>query len=75
MSHVAKGRSQRAIAASLLKACPYRVECKWPSNSFFEIIAAFDSQTVALNYARDCAAANPPFRYRVIGPKEAEIAL
>lgn len=43
---------------------PYRVECK-SSYPFFEVIAAFDCEGPARGYARDCAATNPKFEYRV----------
>ncbi|MDR5726260.1 MAG: hypothetical protein RB191_02205 [Terriglobia bacterium] len=43
---------------------PYRVECRWPVNSWFEVIAAFDVERVALQYAQDCAASTH-MEYRV----------
>jgi hypothetical protein len=31
------------------------VECKWPENHYFEVIAAFDNDQVATAYAKKCA--------------------
>jgi hypothetical protein len=44
---------------------PYKVECR-SSYPFFEIIAAFDCDLAATNYASDCAVGHPSFEYRVI---------
>lgn len=43
---------------------PHTVECKsiYP---FFERIAAFDVLQAAENYAKECAAANRKYEYRV----------
>jgi hypothetical protein len=42
----------------------YFVECKWPHNSFYETIAAFDSERVAEAYAAECKKTNLDFVYR-----------
>lgn len=49
----------------MAKGLLYRVECKslYP---FYELIAAFDIQQAAENYAVSCATANPVYEYRVI---------
>ena len=44
---------------------PFRVECKWPHNSYFEVIAAFNAEKIAVTYATDCQAANKFLVYRV----------
>lgn len=41
----------------------YRVDCKPSGQHFFETIAAFNSDRVALAYAKDCSATNPEFEY------------
>ena len=48
---------------------PYIVECKsiFP---FFEPIAAFNVDSVAFHYARDCVETNPLFTYRVTKSKK-----
>jgi hypothetical protein len=43
---------------------PYKVECQ-SSYPFYEVIAAFDCESAAVNYARECAADNPTYNYRV----------
>jgi hypothetical protein len=44
----------------------YVVECKPPSQAFFEPIAAFNSSEVAASYAKDCRRGNgPKWDYRV----------
>jgi len=43
----------------------WQVECQWPNKPFFEPIAAFNSQQVAIEYARDCKRVNPHFTYRL----------
>lgn len=48
---------------------PYVVECK-SSYPFFEAIAAFNVESVALAYAFDCAKTNPFFKYRVVKNKK-----
>ena len=40
------------------------VECK-SSYPFFEKIAAFNVDSIAIDYAQDCAKTNPTFKYRV----------
>jgi len=44
---------------------PFRVECKWPNRSYFEVIAAFNSDRIAMAYATDCQVTNKAFAYRV----------
>lgn len=44
---------------------PYRVECAVNGASFYEVIAAFNVQRVALQYATDCQLSNPQNCYRV----------
>lgn len=44
---------------------PYVVECK-STYPFFETIAAFNVDSVAEAYARDCRETNPQFVYRVV---------
>lgn len=41
----------------------WKVECKF--THFYEVIAAFDCDTAALNYAAECAKAHPLVEYRV----------
>ena len=44
---------------------PYKVECK-SSYPFFETIAAFNLESAAQRYAKECAdAVGPLFEYRV----------
>ena len=43
----------------------YVVECK-STYPFFEEIAAFNVNEVALHYARECAETNPQYVYRVV---------
>ena len=43
---------------------PYRVECDANGATFFEVIAAFNSQRVALAYAAECKRSNPHNEYR-----------
>lgn len=38
------------------------VEARWPHLPYFEQIAAFNAERVALAYARDCFNAAPPIR-------------
>lgn len=51
----------------------WRVECKRPPNpaTWWETVAAFNSDRVALDYARDCRKANGKygFEYRVMARK------
>ena len=44
---------------------PYRIECR-STYPFFEVIAAFNSESVAIAYAGSCRKANPAYEYRVI---------
>lgn len=44
---------------------PYRVECRPLGQAFFEVIAGFNHQKVALHYATDCQVTNQPYDYRV----------
>lgn len=48
----------------MARTLPYKIECK-SSYPFFELIAAFDCEPVALGYASQCQTANPGFTYRV----------
>lgn len=48
-----------------MKKLPFKVECK-SSYPFFELIAAFDCESAARAYAKDCAAANPKYAYKVL---------
>ena len=48
---------------------PYRVECDPQGKTFFEVIAAFNSERVALAYATDCKVSNPANDYRVVNRK------
>lgn len=43
---------------------PYKVECK-SSYPFYELIAAFNVECAAFQYAADCQQTNPHFAYRV----------
>lgn len=45
------------------------VQCDSRGMNTFETIAAFNSDTVASHYARDCLKTNPYNRYRVMGRK------
>jgi hypothetical protein len=47
-----------------MNALPYVVECK-SSYPFYEKIAAFNVERIAIQYASDCAIAHPTFSYRV----------
>jgi hypothetical protein len=47
---------------------PYVVECK-SLYAFFEPIAAFNHDKIAINYAVDCHIANPQYQYRVVKRK------
>lgn len=42
----------------------YKVECK-SLHPFFEVIAAFDCEPVAIAYGSQCHTANPELTYRV----------
>jgi hypothetical protein len=44
---------------------PWRIECR-STYPFFEPIAAFNSEKVAIAYAASCRAANPTYAYRVV---------
>lgn len=48
---------------------PYKVECKsfYP---FYELIAAFDCESAAVNYMADCKRANPGNAYRILKGKK-----
>lgn len=48
---------------------PFVVECK-STQAFHEPIAAFNVESVARDYAKDCGATNPAFAYRVTTTKE-----
>lgn len=52
-----------------MRQLPYIVECK-SSYPFFEPIAAFNVDSIALAYASDCAKTNPQFVYRVTKSKK-----
>jgi hypothetical protein len=47
------------------------VECK-SSLPFYEVIAAFNCESVARDYARECARVNRQFAYRVVSAKREE---
>ena len=42
------------------------VQCRWPQNSWFETIAAFDVDNAAQSYANNCAKNNTSLKYRVL---------
>lgn len=42
------------------------VECKPSGQPFFEVIAGFNSDSVAVHYAQDCFKTNPDFVYLVM---------
>ena len=44
---------------------PYRVECDVQGKTYFEVIAGFNVDTAARNYAVECATAHPANLYRV----------
>lgn len=41
------------------------VECRWPSNAYWEVICAWDHEEVAVEYAQAIKNRQPTFRYRV----------
>lgn len=49
---------------NLNQCVPFVVECN-SNGRFFEIIAAFNVDSIAKLYAVDCAKVNPKFVYRV----------
>lgn len=44
---------------------PYKVECR-STQSFFELIAAFNCESAAMGYAKGCLESNSEFEYRVL---------
>lgn len=55
-----------ARVTSIYKALKYVVMCQPAGQAFFEPIAAFNHDGVAIDYARDCLKGKPiGFRYRV----------
>lgn len=48
---------------------PYVVECQ-SFYVWFEPIAAFNDDRVAIGYAKDCAKVNPTFKYKVVKGKK-----
>lgn len=44
---------------------PYRVECDVQGKTYFEVIAGFNVESAARNYAIECAKAHPANLYRV----------
>jgi len=48
---------------------PYVVECR-STYVFFEPIAAFNVDSVAIAYAKDCAKTNPMCTYKVVKNKK-----
>lgn len=44
---------------------PYRVECDVQGKTYYEVIAGFNVESAARNYAIECAKAHPANLYRV----------
>ena len=50
--------------SKLSEQVPFIVECKWSNNGYWEVIAAFNVDSVAKWYAQECQKNNPSLEYR-----------
>lgn len=48
---------------SITASMTHVVECKWPQNSFYEPIAAFNCEGAAQQYMKECVVRSNSFKY------------